>query len=570
MRRIGALTPVARAIATCRTHYIAAAALSGLGNLLCLTPTIFMLQVYDRVVPTAGLGTLALLALVALAAYATLGMFEWLRTRLLVKAGVRLDHALAGPLLATVLSRPALDRVARAEALRDLDGFRQAMAGPVMMVVFDAPWMPIYVIAAFLLNPWLGLLTLVAGAVLLLLALDNERATHRPVAAASAASAAAYARQAHMTAHASEVRSLGMRRALTAKALDERVEVNALQLHAALSGGRHTTLIRTIRLVLQSAGLALGAWLAIDQKISAGAIFAVTVLMSRALSPIEQLTGSWRTVIRARECYARLNAMLTGHGEEPVRTLLPPPQGRITVENLVMTRASSGRLILSGINFDIAPGEVVGIAGLSGAGKSTLLAGLAGALPLRAGSIRFDGASLDAWDPERLAHHIGFLPQDFVLFSGTVKENISRFAGALGANPAEVDAGVIASAKAIGAHDMILRLPDGYETQIGQSGTGLSAGQSQRIALARALYGRPSILLLDEPYAHLDAEGQTALLTLVMRLKQERTTVVIAAHQADVLTACDKVLLLAGGRLARFGPLMPAPQAVQRLEEQRA
>ena len=289
---IPAKTPplIREAIAACRPHYVAAAALSALGNLLYLTPTLFMLQVYDRVVPTAGLVTLALLGAIAIWAYATLGVFEWLRSRLLTKAGVRIDRALAGPLLAAVLGSDRLGRVERSQAVRDLDSFRQMMAGPIVTLVFDAPWTPVYVIAAFLLNPWLGVLTLVAGLILLAMAWGNERATGAPLKAAGEMSAVTYARQTTLIGHAAEVRALGMRRALTRRALQDRVASNALQLRANFAGGGYATLIKTVRLMLQSGALALGAILAIEQKISSGAIIATSLLMSRALSPIEQLT----------------------------------------------------------------------------------------------------------------------------------------------------------------------------------------------------------------------------------------------------------------------------------------
>ncbi|WP_420140238.1 type I secretion system permease/ATPase [Sphingomonas sp.] len=562
--------PVRRALAACRHHYIAAAVLSGLANLLCLTPTIFMLQVYDRVVPTAGLATLALLAMIALAAYATLGAFEWLRSRLLLKAGVRLDRVLAEPVLAAVLSRPQVSRVERAEALRQLDTFRQAMAGPVMTTAFDAPWAPIYVLAAFLLHPWLGVVTLVAGGLLMLLVLDNERATHAPLAAASAAASVAYNRQGHIAAHAGDVRALGMRRALTAAILADRTRASTLQLQAAFAGGRHTSLMRIIRLAMQSTGLAVGAWLAIDGKISGGAIFASTLLISRALAPIEQLTQSWTTVTRAREARRHLNLLLTDDRSVQPDTVLPEPKGRISLEALAVAPVGAAQPVIEGATLTIEPGEVIGIAGLSGAGKSTLLATMAGALPQISGTVRIDGAALEAWDPERLAPHIGYLPQGFTLFAGSVKENIARFEAALGRDPAAIDSGVIAAARLVGAHEMILRLPQGYDTLLGDGGGGLSAGQAQRVALARAVYGAPRIVLLDEPYSHLDTDGQAALLDAIRQLKEAGTTVVLTAHQADMLAAADKIMLLGQGRVARFGAITLRAPTLQSVEEKRA
>lgn len=560
---------IRQAIRACRPHYIAAAVLSALGNLLYLTPTLFMLQVYDRVVPTGGLATLALLAGIALLAYATLGAFEWLRGRLLVKASVTLDRSLAEPILTSVMSRESLTRVERAEAMRELDLFRQVMAGPILTIVFDAPWTPIYVIAAFLVNPWLGVLTLVAGAILVGLALSNERLTHAPLEAANDAASASYSRQSALISHSAQVRALGMRRALTSRLLEDRTTSTRLQLRASFAGGGHTTLIKIVRLVLQSTSLGLGAWLAIDQKISAGAIMATSLLMSRALSPIELLTQSWKTVIRARGAFAHLCAVLNTPAQPPL-TILPRPQGRIDLEDVCVLAPNSDRVAIAGVSLSIQAGEVIGIAGLSGAGKSTLLAAMAGAFPLLRGSIRIDGAKLETWDAERMADHVGYLPQDFVLFPGTVKENIARFSPDLVRAPEEIDARVVAVAQAVGAHEMIARLPMGYDTPVGHAGLGLSAGQGQRIALARALYGDPAILLLDEPSAHLDSEGQVALLTLLDRLRDRGVTVILTAHHGDLLAATDKVMLLAQGRVARFEPLMRAQEKVHRLEEKRA
>lgn len=563
---VSADNPLRQALAAGRRHYVAAAVLSALGNLLYLTPTLFMLQVYDRVVPSGSLATLALIGAVALAAYGTLGTFEWLRGRLLVKAGMRLDRQLAGPVLGVVLARRGMTAMERSEAIRELDAFRQTMAGPVMTIAFDAPWAPIYVIAAFLLNPWLGLLTMAAGAILVLLAWRSERAIHGALAAANTAAAVTYARQRQMTAHAAQVRALGMRRALTARALADRAGVNELQLAATFTGGRHGSLIKTVRLVLQSSALAMGGWLAVEQQISAGAIVATSLLMSRALSPIEQLTHNWKQVVRARTAYHHLAGLLGGTGAV-APTQLPRPAGRVSIEELTVATAQGARVAIAQISAEIAAGEVVGIAGLSGAGKSTLLSALAGALPALRGTVRIDGASIESWDPDRLADHVGYLPQDYVLFAGTIKENIARFAGHVFGDPAAIDERVVAVAREVGAHEMILRLPDGYDTVVG-NGAGLSAGQAQRIALARALYTDPAILLLDEPSASLDAEGQHALMALIGRLRAEGRTVIFSTHQTDLLAIADKVMLLAGGRLARFGPL--ATPSVTQLAEKRA
>jgi ATP-binding cassette subfamily C protein len=481
---------------------------------------------------------------------ATLAAIDWVRGRMLVRVSARFDRVLAGPTLLATLAGSDLGRTDRAEAMREFDTLRQAISSGAMIALFDAPWAPIYLTFAFLLHPLLGLVTLVGVLLLIAFAWGNERATHVPIAAANREAATAYARQAHVSDFAEEVRALGMTQALTAKALGERSAVARLQLEASLAGGRYAALIKFFRLLFQSAALAVGAWLAVTGRISLGAIIAASLLLSRTLAPIEQLVGAWRQIVRAREAYAKLTTTL-GRGATAAATLLPEPTGRILLDGLGV-RSPDGRTVLADLSAAIEPGTMVAVAGLSGAGKSTLLRALAGAIDPAAGAVRLDGVALRDWDGDQLARNIGFLPQEFGLFPGTVKENISRFEGYRGVEPARVDAQVTAAAAAIGAHDMIGRLSHGYDTLIGPGGTGLSAGQMQRIAIARALYGDPRILILDEPNAHLDAGAYAALVETLEQLRRRGHTIVVAAHGADLIRMADKLMLLAGGRLARF------------------
>lgn len=546
--------PLRIAFGRCRRHFAAAASFSAASNILLLTPSIYMMQVYDRVLPTGGFVTLAAISAVAVFGLATLSALDWLRTRILMRAGARLDHELARPILHLIMSKPSLSRLTRAEAMRDLDTLRHGVSSHAASALFDAPWTPIYIVTAFLLHPALGALALGSAILMLVLAWDNERRIRLPLSASSRAGNAAYARQLHITSHAAEVRALGLATALTDRQLLERAEVNSLQIEAGLVGGNHSSLVKFFRLTLQSGALALGAVLVVDGRISAGAMFAGSLLLSRALQPIEQIVGSWKSLLQSRNAYVKLGELLGGDTRRE-HTQLPAPTGAIAVERLTVLAPISDRISLAEVSFAVAPGEIVGIVGQSGSGKSTLLRALAGAAFAARGNVRFDGASSADWDPEQLAQHVGYVPQTFVLFPGTVKENISRFRGARGEVSETLDAAVIAAAKAIGAHEMILRLTDGYDTVIGSGGIGLSAGQTQSIAIARALFEKPKILLLDEATAHLDPQGQHAFQKLLSSMRAEGTTVLFATHSGDLLASADKLLLLKEGRIERFGPL---------------
>lgn len=554
-RGAGSRSPVRAALRKCRAHFVGIAVFSAVVNILYLTPTLFMLQVYERVLGTGSGRTLTALALACLGGLATLALLDWLRSRLLVRATARLDRVLAGDVMRAVLSRTSLNRMERADALRQFDALRQGLGSPAVLAAFDAPWAPIYIAVSFVLHPALGCLSVAACLVLLALAWSNERAVHRNVAAAQEAASVSYAYQQQITAFAAEVRALGMRDAMVVRQLRDRADSNGLQVDASLVSGNHMGFIKFVRLVLQSAALCLGGWLAINGAIHGGAVFAASLLLSKAVQPIEQIVGAWKGLLQSYGAYHKVDAIL---GMPPLgeRMALPDPTGAIEIEHLTVLTPESERVALADINLTFAPGEVVGVVGLSGAGKSTLLRALAGASVPARGTVRFDGAAYADWDPAQITRHIGYLPQEFVLFPGTIKENISRFAIDLGADPAAVGEAVVAAARLVGVHDRIVRLADGYETRIGMGGVGLSAGQTQRIALARALYGEPRVLILDEPNAHLDAEADFALIQLISHLKARGTTVILAAHSGDLLASADKLLMLQEGRVARFGPIV--------------
>lgn len=545
---------ITAALYACRRHFLAAAGFSALLNLLFLAPMLYMLQVYDRVVPTQGSLTLFFLTMVVLFAFVTLSLLDFVRSRLLVRASVRLDRQLAGAVLDTTLAhRGRTGDTMRKQALREFDTLRQALTGPAILAFFDAPWSPIYVLICFLIHPAVGLLAAGGGALVMLLAWRNEKLTAEPLRRANDAASRAYVSQDQMLAGADVVRALGMRQALVQRQLAERETMMTLQTKSSLDAGRYTTLSKFLRLSLQSLALGLGAWLVIDNQISPGAIFASSFLVGRALAPIDQLLGAWRNVVQARGAYTALWELMSARDTDIALTQLPAPLGRIAVEQLTMLNAARDGAVLADISFSVAPGEVVAVVGPSGAGKSTLVRLLAGAGRPDRGVIRFDGADSADWDPERLATHIGYLPQDTSLFAGTVKENIARFQNHLTQNLAAVDEAAVEAAKLAGAHEMVLRLPNGYNSLLGWGGRGLSAGQAQRVGLARALFRQPSILLLDEPNAHLDSEGELRLVATLATLKQRGASVVVVAHRMGILGVVDKILVLREGRIDAFG-----------------
>ena len=513
-----------------------------------------MLQVYDRVVPSRGGMTLLFLTLVLAFALATLSLLDVVRLRLFVRASMRLDREIAGAILDATLARPRNNgEVVTGQAMREFDTLRQTLTGGGLMAMFDAPWLPIYLIVAFLLNPWLGLLVLIGGGLLAGIAFSNEKATKARQLRSAEAANYAYASQAQSVGGADVVRALGMRRAMVTRHLAERRTAGLLQAEASFATSGYVAATRFVRLFLQSIALGAGAWLAIDGKLSAGSIFAASFLVARALAPLEALIGAWKGLGAARNAWRALDLLLKG---PPVTALtsLPAPQGIIEVDRLVAMRPGREGAILQGLSFRVAPGEVVAIVGPSGAGKSTLLRTIAGAGGPYNGVIRFDGAEMSDYDPERLAASIGYLPQDTVLFAGTVKENIARFSNYLAEDRELVDEQVIAAAKACGVHDMILRFQDGYDTTLALGGKGLSAGQAQGVALARALFGMPKILLLDEPNAHLDAEGEARLVESLREQKARGVSVMIVAHRTGVLGAVDKLMVMRDGRIEVFGP----------------
>ncbi len=546
--------PMKAALSACRRHFLSSLVFSALMNLLYIGPVLYMLQVYDRVVAGQGRMTLLFLTIIIVGVIGTLSLLELVRSRLLVRASIRLDRQLAGLLLDTTLSgRGSTGEAMNKQVLREFDTLRQALTGPTILSIFDFPWSPVYVIVCFLIHPAIAALALVGGAALLYIARLNEKHTNGPLKQANEAANRAYVSQEQTLAGAEVIRALGMRNALVRRHLLERQTMLSLQANASFAGGHYVAISKFIRLILQSLALGLGAWLAIDNQISAGAIFASSFLVGRALSPIDQLLSAWRSVVHARASYATLNDLLEAREADIALTRLPPPGGRIAVEHLTHFIPGQERAVLADVSFTVDPGEVVAVVGPSGAGKSTLLRMLSGAArPLR-GSIRYDGADIQDWDMERLAAFIGYLPQDTSLFAGTIRENIARFQNFLSEDDQAIDDAVIEAGRLSGAHDMIQRLPGGYNLTLGWGGRGLSAGQAQRVGLARALYGAPPLVFLDEPNAHLDAEGEVRLVATLDDLKKKKVSVIIVAHRMGILGVVDKIMVMRDGRVETFG-----------------
>ncbi|WGM37609.1 Type I secretion system ATP-binding protein PrsD [Caulobacter sp. NIBR1757] len=532
---------------------MSAAFFSALVNLLYLAPSLYMLQVYDRVVPTQGVLTLVYLTFIIAFALAVLAALETVRSRLLVLAGMRLDRLLSGDILGRLMaqSRP----MNTAQAMREFDSLRAALAGPAALAFMDAPWTPIYVIVAFMIHPALGTMTVIAGILLFGLALLNERATKPALMKAQQANAAAYASQEGAAQNGEVVRSLGMRRSIIARHLEERGIGQSLQAEAQFKGGQFGAFTKFFRLFLQSAALGLGAYLAIKGEISSGSIIAASILLSRALQPVEQLVGGWTQVIQARGALNTLSELFDKTKPLDIdRTQLPTPMGAVELDRVVVRAPGREELVLKAVSLKISPGESLGIVGSSGAGKTTLARVIAGALSPDQGIVRMDGANYTDWDADALAEHIGYLPQDPSLMSGTVKDNISRFAAWRGMPVEKIDQMAVEAATKAGVHDLILKLPKGYDTPLAPGGRGLSAGQAQRVALARALFGNPTLLILDEPNSALDAEGEASLLRSIQGAKARGATVLIVAHRTGILAGVDRLLVMRDGAIERLGP----------------
>lgn len=519
-------------------------------NLLLMTGPLYMLQVYDRVLTSRSAPTLVALSGLALAMFAALGVLDHARGRILARIGARLQQRLDRRVFTAAHRRLSVapgDTAALA-AQRDLEALQRLWASPAMIAAFDLPWTPLFLAAIFAFGPALGWLAVAGGAALIALALLSQRLSEPLLQQAGALTLEAERRAADLRSGAAALVALGMADSAFGRWNALRQAALEQGLRAADRAGGFTALTRTLRMILQSAILGLGAWLVLQGRLSGGAMVAGSILMGRTLQPVEQVIGQWPVLIRAVEGRRRLAALLSRCPAEPPRTPLPRPAARLEVTNLAVVPPGEVVAVLRGISLVLAPGQALGVVGPSGAGKSSLARALTGLWPPAAGAIRLDGATPDQFGAGRLGRLIGYLPQDVTLFEGTVAENIARL------DPAPDPAAITAAALRAAAHEMILHLPQGYDTRLEAGGNRLSGGQIQRIGLARALYGNPVLLVLDEPNANLDHDGTQALNSAIRAQKAAGGAVLIMAHRPAALQECDLLLWLEAGQARAFGP----------------
>ena len=516
-------------------------------NILLLVSPLYMLQVYDRVLTSRSHDTLVALTVLAIGLIALSAFLELVRSRILVRLSARLDAHLSETVFSALFRQRLRSRGASGtQPLRDLEAIRTFLTGTGLLAFFDSPWTPIFLTIIFLFHPILGVIALTGAAILFTLAVISEFATRGPLRKSGAQSVLAYDFADSTLRNAEAIRAMGMLPQIRARWLARHMEGLASQSDGTDRAGLLTSIAKLIRPGLQVAMLGAGAYLVLQEAITPGVMIASSIIMGRALAPVEGAINNWRSFIAARSAHGRLRKLLEENPEADDTLELPAPKGQIRVESATVIPPGAEAPVLRGVSFEIKPGETVGVIGPSAAGKSTLARLLVGVWPPAVGHMRLDGADLCNWAPERLGPSIGYLPQDVELLAGTIAENIARFE--------EPDAqAVIEAAKLCDAHEMILSLKDGYDTQIGEQGGILSGGQRQRIGLARALYGNPAVIVLDEPNASLDGEGETALKVALQRLKERERTVVIISHKPQILASVDNVLVLRNGQLDMYG-----------------
>lgn len=550
---------VSGALKRCRAGFLGVALLSGLINLLMLTGSFFMLEVYDRVLPSRSLPTLVGLIALALLLYAFQGGLEVLRGRILARTGALLDQTLGRRVLEFILRAPLrtpLDAVPSDATtlgegllpLRDLDTLRAFLSGSGPGALFDLPWIPVYLAICFLFHPLIGAAALAMSAVLAAIAVLSEHATRDPLRASTAHGATRLGLAEAARRNAEAVAALGMRERLIARWCSANGGYGDTVLTTSDRTGLLSNLARTLRTALQSGVLAIGAWLVIRGEATGGIIVAASILVSRALAPAELTIANWKGIVAARQAWGRLAAGLARIPPEAQPHRLPAPVTSVSVEDVSLVLPGTGRCVLQGATFSVVAGQGLGIIGPSASGKSSLTRAIVGVWPPMRGTVRLDGASLDQWTSASLGPHLGYLSQEVALFAGTIAENIARF------EPEPPPEAVVAAARAAGVHELILRLPRGYDTALGEGGTGLSAGQRQRIGLARALYRDPFLVVLDEPNANLDAEGELALTRAILGVRLRGGICIVVAHRPSALAGVDLVLAIADGRVRAFGP----------------
>ena len=547
---------------SCRYFFGYAFFFSMFVNVLQLTFSIYMLQVYDKVLTSYNLSTLTVITVAAVIALVVMALLEWIRSRLLVRAGIEFDHMLSRDVLKLNLQgagAPSGGPSAQSGSLRDVQILRNFLGGNAVFAFFDAPWMPIYFALIFILHPSLGWVAVGGGLLVLVLGLLTERLTRRRLEAATHLNAQSFNLTGAAMRNASIVRSMGMIGNVTARWGKVNDLIIRLQTRASRSAGLIHAISKSLRVGLQVLIYAVGAYLTVMHESTAGVMIAASIVMGRALAPIDQAMATYKQSLEARGAYQRLKALLEAPPAQPAMDL-PDPAGELTAVNLYF--AVGERPIIKGISFRMPAGQSLAIIGPSAAGKSTLCKLLLNIWQPTSGKVRIDRADMASWDSEKLGPFLGYLPQDVELFSGSVAENIARLG--------EVDsAGVIRAARLAGVHEMILALPKGYDTQIGDQGAALSGGQRQRIGLARALYGDPRVIVLDEPNSNLDEEGEASLAQAVLNLKRQQATLILVTHKASILSIVDNIMMVQDGQIALCGPRQEVLAKLAEIQKQR-
>jgi PrtD family type I secretion system ABC transporter len=541
---------VGAAIRKCGGAFVGIGIFSGVINLLALTGSLYMLQVYDRVLPSRSVPTLVGLTVLMLILYSANGVLDLIRMRIMSRVGTQIDRTLRQRVFSAALNSPLRTKQGNdgSQSTRDLDQIRTFLSGLGPIALFDLPWLPIYLVLVYALHPFLGAVATLGAIILVVMTFLTEVRTRKPMRVASASGVSRQIFSEANRRNAEVIRAMGMGGRMNAmwNVLCESTLRDQLQ--ASDIGSGYGTLSKIVRMILQSAILGIGAYLVILGEASGGVIIASSITVSRALAPIEVAIANWKGFLGARQSYERLTHLLTTNPAEAELFELPAPVRNLTVENLTLAAPGQRQPLVSNVNFQLEAGSGLGIIGPSASGKSSLARGLVGVWRPLAGTVRLDGAALEQWNPESLGRHIGYLPQDIELFDGTVAENIARFDPA-----AEMD-GVIAAARAADVHEMILRFPDGYNTRLGEAGTCLSAGQRQRVALARALYGNPFLVVLDEPNSNLDSVGDTGLTQAIVSVRARGGIVIVIAHRPSAIEGVDQLLVMNDGRPYAFGP----------------
>ncbi len=552
------INPFQQALTTYRTIIVATVTFSVAINILMFVSPLYMLQVYDRVLHSRSEMTLIMLTLIALAMLGIYGLLEWIRSRVLVRAGMRFDEMIAKGVFSRVITSSLKSPQSRSEfALMDIDRLREFLTGSGLIALCDLPWMPIFIAVCFFFHPLIGWISVAGAVIIFLLAIANEFATKKHLSQATNYGQQAIHFSNSTLQNVEVIRALGMENSLRGRWDGMHRQMLESQALASDRSGALLSLSKFVRMGLQTIILGAGAYLALEAQISPGSIIAASIMMGRALQPVDQVVGQWKQFIGARQAYARLHKIFIEMPDEDERLKLPTPKSTLTVEQVAVLAPGGKAPLIQGVNFEVKPGEALAIVGPSGAGKSSLVRALVGVWPTAAGSIRLDGSELQHWDVDELGKHLGYLPQSVELFAGTIAENISRFRD--DATPEKI----IAAAKIARVHEMIQNMPDGYDTQIGVGGRQLSGGQRQRVGLARALYESPAVVILDEPNANLDSDGEEALNQVIAELKAQQKCVLFVSHKMSLVVVSDKTLVVAGGRMQGFGPtrdlLQPKP-----------